>query len=70
MRYIVDRIEGDIAVCEDDNNELVDISLDRLPEGVSSGDILTEEKGIFTVDMSATEKRRAEIAALQNKLWG
>lgn len=70
MRYIVDRLEGSIAVCEDESRTFVDIDLEKLPDGVRTGDILVEEEGVFTLDKSATEKRRAEIAALQNELWG
>lgn len=70
MRYIVDRLEGGIAVCEDENKEFVGISLEKLPEGIRSGDMIVETEEGFTVDRAAAEKRRAEIAALQNELWG
>lgn len=70
MRYIVDRLEGSVAVCEDESRTFVDIDVERLPDGVRTGDILVEEEGVFTLDKLATEKRRAEIAALQNELWG
>lgn len=69
MRYIVDRLEGGIAVCEDENKAFVDIPAEKLPDGVQSGDIIVENDGIFAVDRSATDKRREEMSALQNSLW-
>ena len=70
MRYTVDRLEGGIAVCEDEDKAFVGISIEKLPKGIKTGDVLVSEDGKFTVDKSATEKKRAEISALQSKLWG
>ena len=70
MRYTVDRIEGSVAVCEDSDGVMKNIDLKKLPDNVKSGDILVFGDGRFIVDKKATSERRAEIAALQEKLLG
>ena len=38
MKWIIDRIEGDTAVCETENGGFADIKLESLPIGVKEGD--------------------------------
>lgn len=41
--YTVDRIEGEYAVCEDENGEMVNIPLSHIKGKVSDGVTLTDE---------------------------
>ena len=70
MRFTVDRIEGSVAVCEDSDGVMKNIDLKKLPDNVKSGDIVVFMDGRFILDITATLERRAEIAALQEKLLG
>lgn len=63
---IIDRFEGETAVCDVDGDELA-IARSVLPEDVSEGDVITPvEDGRYLVDEEATHKRRA---ALRSRLF-
>ena len=70
----IDRLEGDIAVCEQADRTMVNIPLSQLPEGVGEGDVLvaaTAEAGAdiaYTIDKEATDTRRAAAKALLERL--
>ena len=68
MRYTVDRIEGSFAVCEDSSGTMVDIQIDKLPNGVRSGDVLVLSGGRYFSDKAASDERRTAISALQKKV--
>lgn len=61
MEYMIDRLEQELAVCENESKEMVSIPLDRLPKGVKEGDVLREQEGVYTVDEDATRDRRARM---------
>jgi hypothetical protein len=69
MKYIIDRFEGDLAVCEAEDGKLVDIEKSKLPKNAEVGDVLVLENGKFRVDKKETEKRRKEIEDLMNELF-
>jgi len=69
-KLIIDRIEGDYAVCENDDKTFIDIPLSDLPDGVKEGDILViDENGGYTIDARAKEERLTEIRKKMNRLW-
>ena len=49
MRWIIDRLEDALAMCEDEKGELIPISRDKLPENAREGDVLREEGGHFSL---------------------
>ncbi|WP_455662206.1 DUF3006 domain-containing protein [Pradoshia sp.] len=69
MRLIVDRIEGDLAVCEKSDKTMVDIELTQLPDDVKEGDVLIEKDGNYELDLTETEKRRKRVQALMDDLF-
>jgi hypothetical protein len=69
MKYIIDRFEGDLAVCEAEDGRMVDIEKSKLPKNAEVGDILVLENGKFRVDKKETEKRRKEIEDLMNEVF-
>lgn len=70
MELIIDRIEGDIAVCENIDRTTTNIPLILLPDGVKEGDvILKDENGEYVVDAEKTLERRQRIKKLLNNLW-
>jgi len=59
-RFIVDRIENGLAVCEV-GGALVDIPLTKISAGVREGDILYEDGALYTVAEQETAERRTAI---------
>lgn len=68
MKVIIDRFEGEYAVCEKENLDMIDIEIERLPEGVKEGDILIIEDNNIRIDKDETENRRKRIEELMNDL--
>lgn len=61
MRYVIDRIEGDIAVCEAEDKTMHNIPLASLPVGVKEGDKVEDTvTGFILVDNSADSERIKE----------
>jgi Protein of unknown function (DUF3006). len=69
MKVIIDRFEGDFAVCEKENREMMDIKRNTLPKEAKEGDVLNIEGNTITVDAVETEKRKKLIEALTRDLW-
>ena len=61
MKYIIDRLEEGIAVCENELKKLISIPKDLLPDGLKEGDVLEEQEGRFLRDDQGTEARRKEM---------
>lgn len=61
MRYIIDRFEEGIAICENELKKMLPIPKEHLPQDIKEGDIVTEENGHFSIDPEATEERRREM---------
>lgn len=58
---VVDRIEDDIAVCENRNNgKMKNILLSELPEGVKEGSILKWNNDKYEIDLSNEIEQRIE----------
>lgn len=69
MKVIVDRFEGDFAVCEKEDRAMMEIPKVATPEDAKEGDVLIIENGDIIIDHEATEKRRKEIEELTKGLW-
>jgi Protein of unknown function (DUF3006) len=69
MKYIIDRFEGDLAVCEAEDGKMVDIEKSKLPKNAEVGDVIILENGHFRVNKDETDRRRKEIEDLMNELF-
>jgi len=69
MNVIIDRFEGDYAVCEKEDRTMVDISLVNVPSEAKEGDVLSITNGVVTIDVEKTKKRSREIEKLTKDLW-
>ena len=69
MRLIIDRFEGDFAVCEDENRKMLNIEKTRLPEGVKEGDVLIFQGDKLVIDHDETKRRRERIKKMMDALW-
>jgi len=69
MIVVVDRFEGDYAVCEKEDRTMTNIERRRLPKGVREGDVLVVEGDTVRVDRNGTSRRQREVKKLMNNLW-
>lgn len=69
MKVIIDRFEGDFAVCEREDRKMIDVEISRIPSSAKEGDILNITDDCITIDVEATETRKKEIEELTKDLW-
>ena len=70
MKMVVDRFEGELAICEDIKTRvLFEYPISSLPEGVSPGDVLIRDGCKIIIDQEETEERRNRINVLFEDLW-
>lgn len=69
MRYIVDRIEGGVAVLERDDLAFEDVPLSELPAGTVRHDCLELEGGVWRIDRERTEERKRLVAEKMRGLF-
>jgi hypothetical protein len=69
MKVIIDRFEGNFAVCEKDNGEMISIERDKLPSDAKEGDALVIKQDNIYIDKDETEKRKNDIEKLMDDLW-
>ena len=67
-QYIIDRFEGEYAVCEHDG-EMVDIAKVFLPKNAKTGDVIVECDGKYMIDQKQTDERRKRVIQLQDELF-
>jgi len=69
MNVIIDRFEGNYAVCEKADRDMINIERSKLPNEAKEGDVLYIDNGNITIDLEKTKKRRIEIEKLTENLW-
>lgn len=69
MRVIIDRFEGEYAVCEQENREMINIVTAKLPKEVKEGTVLIIEGDDIRIDINETENRQKRILNIMDKLW-
>lgn len=62
MRLIIDRFEGDTAVCETEDLSHIYIQRGLLPEGAREGDVIEQVNGQYKKDIKTTDERRSRIS--------
>ena len=62
-RYVVDRIEGSVAVLGGDDGSKADVDASVLPDGVREGSSLVLDGGAWSVDEADEAERRERIRA-------
>lgn len=67
--YIVDRVEEDMLVIEDRNENIICINKSSVSGEVNEGDCLIKKEGIFFIDIEETKKRKAKINDLMKGMW-
>lgn len=65
MQWIIDRMEGKIAVVESQKGTIFSVPVSALPKNAKEGDVLS-----VSVDEQTTEDRRTSIKDKMKKLFG
>ncbi len=69
MKVIIDRFEGIYAVCEKEDNSMIDIKRIDIPKDAREGDVLNIEDDSITIDEEETKRRKKEIEELTKDLF-
>lgn len=69
MKVIIDRFEGDFAVCEKEDRRMINIERAVIPSEAREGDVLIVDGGSITIDEAETEKRKRLIEELTKDIW-
>jgi hypothetical protein len=68
MQLIIDRFEGDMAVCEKPDRTMINIPRNQLPAGAREGDTLIMDEQSIRIDVEETARRNKRIADRFNRL--
>ncbi|NLM62470.1 MAG: DUF3006 domain-containing protein [Clostridiales bacterium] len=66
---IIDRFEGEYAVCEDNERKMHNIERSKLPPNAREGDVLLLKGDRYVIDRQETEKRKLRLKKLMDSLW-
>jgi hypothetical protein len=69
MKVMIDRFEGDFAVCEKEDKTMIDIERRKIPAEAKEGDALLVEGNKIIIDEEETKKREERIEDLTKDLW-
>ena len=62
MKYIVDRIEENIVICENqETKKIEEFEKINFSEEIKDGDVVILENNKFKIDRKETDKRKEEI---------
>ncbi len=68
MKFVVDRIEGNFAICECSDGRMKDILLSHIETEPKDGDVLIFDGNLYKIDCKATEENKNKIHGLYTKL--
>jgi hypothetical protein len=69
MQVIIDRFEGDFAVCEKADRKMIKILRSQLPVGAQEGDVIIIEGNNIRIDSAETAKKRKTAEDMMKDLW-
>ena len=70
MKFAIDRIEGNIAVCQNiENKEIVEVDVCNLPKEIKEGSVIFFDGKDYFLDEEKENKIRKRIQDKMNKLW-
>ena len=68
MRYVIDRIEEDVVVCEnEETGEMEELDMFFMPDGIEEGDIVIYDEELDEYYIDADEKK-LRIARIEDKM--
>ena len=68
MKLVIDRLEGEYAVCEEcETKEIINLDRTIFPTGIKSGDLVEFIDGIITI--LPNDEIEERIKEKMNRLW-
>ncbi|SHE95488.1 DUF3006 domain-containing protein [Clostridium fallax] len=68
-KFIIDRVEGNIAVCEDNKGNMININIKYIIGKIKEGSVIIKKNSLYYIDENLTKKRKKEIEELVKGLW-
>ncbi|MGN1041374.1 MAG: DUF3006 domain-containing protein [Acutalibacteraceae bacterium] len=68
-RFFIDRIEENIAVCEDESGDEFKFSIQELPNTATEGSVLIYDDNKFFESDTETLRRRKKILSLKENIY-
>lgn len=68
MFAVIDRFEGNYAVCQKDNQEIINIEKFKIPPQAKEGDVLVLGDTII-IDVQETKRRKEALEKSIKDLW-
>jgi len=69
MKLIIDRFEGDFAVCETEDRKMINIKRSLLPGDAKEGDVIIRTSDGYRIDKDETAERKKRISKLIDDIW-
>ena len=70
QELVIDRFEGNIAICEDrKTGEKIEILKENIENNLKEGDIIKQEKGKYIKSKESQKEIESRIEEKMNKLW-
>ncbi|HIT89536.1 MAG TPA: DUF3006 domain-containing protein [Candidatus Merdenecus merdavium] len=69
MKLVIDRIEGELAICQQEDRKMMEIPLQDLPFGVKEGDILLYSKDGIKVLADERKALEEELKKRMDRLF-
>ena len=69
MKWIIDRFEGTMAVCQNETKQMRDIPRAQLPPQMKEGDVVVEDGGQYRFDPEETARRRQSAIDGTKGMW-
>ena len=70
MKFTIDRIEENIAVCQNvDTKEIVEIEVRNLPNEIKEGSVIYFDGNSYVIDEEEENIIKKRIEDKMNKLW-
>lgn len=69
MKVIIDRFEGNYAVCEKEDRTMINIEKNKIPTEAKEGSVLSITEDGITIDEEETISRKKDIEEFTKDLW-
>ena len=69
MKVIIDRFEGNYAVCEKGDRTMINIEKNKIPTEAKEGSVLSVTEDGIDIDEEDTILRKKDIDELTKDLW-
>jgi hypothetical protein len=69
QRLVIDRLEGEYAVCEDQDGRIFSYKITSLPKGIQEGNIISKVDGNYIINKKGKILIEKRIEEAVDKLW-